>query len=126
MYKQRIWTAWGHAAHREWAHFPLDRRRDLIVHEPRATRNKGGKFDDEKQQRREDHYKPGAIHGTIIGAIGYVGEKKTCPFRASWREKKGTKGTCFVQQRVLIPGEALSTEKGKSALQRPLEGFISF
>ena len=42
VYKQRIRTAWGHAAHRGWARLLLDRRRDLIVHGPRATRNAGG------------------------------------------------------------------------------------
>ena len=57
MYKQRIRAAWGHAAHRGWARLLLDRRRDLIVHGPRATRNAGGEFDDGKQQRHDDsHY----------------------------------------------------------------------
>ena len=56
MYKQRIRTAWGHAAHRGWARLLLDRRRDLIVHGPRATRNAGGKFDDEEQQRHGDYH----------------------------------------------------------------------
>ena len=50
VYKQRIRTAPGHAAHRGWARLLLDRRRGLIVHGPRATRNAGGKFDDEEQQ----------------------------------------------------------------------------
>ena len=64
MYKQRIRTAWGHAAHRGWARLLLDRRRDLVVHGPRATRNAGGKLDDEEQQRHDDrHYHcPGQIH----------------------------------------------------------------
>ena len=56
MYKQRIRAAWGHAAHRGWARLLLDRRRDLIVHGPRATRNAGGKFDDEEQQRHDDYH----------------------------------------------------------------------
>lgn len=51
MYKQRIQTAWGHAAHQGWARLLLEHRRDLIVHGPRATRNAGGKSDDEEQQR---------------------------------------------------------------------------
>ena len=57
MYKQRIRTAWGHAAHRGWARLLLGRCGDLIAHGPRATRNAGGKFDDEEQQRHDDsHY----------------------------------------------------------------------
>jgi len=40
MYRQRIRAAWGHAAHRGCARLLLDRRRDLIVHGPRATRKK--------------------------------------------------------------------------------------
>ena len=56
MYKQRIRTAWGHAAYRGWARFLLDRRRDLIINGPRATRNAGGKFDDEEQQWHDDHH----------------------------------------------------------------------
>ena len=56
MYKQRIRAAWGHAAHRGTARLLLDSRRDLIVHGPRATRNAGGKFDDEEQQWHEDHH----------------------------------------------------------------------
>ena len=57
MYRQRIRTAWGHAAHRGWALLLLDRRRDLTVYGPRATSNAGGKFDDEEQQRHGDfHY----------------------------------------------------------------------
>ena len=51
MYKQRTRTAWGHAARRGWARVLYDRRRDLIVHGPRATRNAGGEFDVEEQQR---------------------------------------------------------------------------
>ena len=31
MYKQRIRTTWGHAAHRGWARLLLDRRRDLSM-----------------------------------------------------------------------------------------------
>ena len=45
MYKQRIRTARGHAAHRGWARLLLDRRRGLIAHgphAPRATRSAGG------------------------------------------------------------------------------------
>ena len=49
MYKQRIRTARGHRAHRGWARLLLDRRRDFIVHGPRATRSAGGKFDNEEQ-----------------------------------------------------------------------------
>ena len=56
MCKQRIRTAWGHAAHWGWARLLLDRRRDLIVHGSRATRNAGGKFDDEEQQRHGDDH----------------------------------------------------------------------
>ena len=56
MYKQRIWTARGHAAHRGWARLLLDRRWDLIVHRPRATRKAGGEFDDEEQQRHGDYH----------------------------------------------------------------------
>ena len=56
VYKQRIWTAWGHAARREWARPLLDRRRDLIVHGPRATRSARGKFDEEEQQRHDNHH----------------------------------------------------------------------
>ena len=56
MYKQRIRAVWGHAAHRGWARLLLDRRRDFIVHGPWATRNAGGKFDDEEQQRHDDHH----------------------------------------------------------------------
>jgi hypothetical protein len=56
MNKQRIRTAWGHAAHRGWACLLLGRRRDLIVYGPRATRNTGGKFDDEEQQRHGDYH----------------------------------------------------------------------
>ena len=56
MFKQRIRTAWGHAAQQGWARLLLDRRRDLIVHGPRATRNAGGKFDDEEQQRQGDYH----------------------------------------------------------------------
>ena len=56
MYKKRIWTAWGHAARRGLARLLLDRRRDLIVHGPRATRNAGGKFDDEEQHRHNHHH----------------------------------------------------------------------
>ena len=47
IYKQRIRTAWGHAAHRGLL---FNRCRDIIVHGPRATRNAGGKFDNEEQQ----------------------------------------------------------------------------
>ena len=36
MYKQRIRTAWGHAAHRGWTRLQLDRCMDLIDHGPRA------------------------------------------------------------------------------------------
>ena len=53
MYKKRIWTAWGHAARRGLARLLLDRRRDLIVHGPRATRNAGEKFDNEEHQRHD-------------------------------------------------------------------------
>ena len=53
VYKQRTRAAWGHAALRGWARLLLDRRRDLIVHGPRATRNAGGKFDDEEHQRHD-------------------------------------------------------------------------
>ena len=56
MYKQRIRTAGGHAAHRGWARLLLDRHRDLIVHGPRTSRNAGGKFDDEEQQRHDGHH----------------------------------------------------------------------
>ena len=56
MYKQRTRTAWGHAAHRGWARLLLDRRRDLVVHGPRATRNARGKFDDEEQQWHDDYH----------------------------------------------------------------------
>ena len=64
MYKQRNRAAWGYAAHRGWARLLLDRHRDLIVHGPRATRNAGGTFDDEEQQRHNDHHChcPGQIH----------------------------------------------------------------
>ena len=54
IYKKRIRTAWVHAAHRGWARLLLGHRSDLIVHGPRATRNAGGKFDDEEQQRHGD------------------------------------------------------------------------
>ena len=57
MYKQRIRTAWGHAAHRGWARLLLDRRRGLIAHGPRATRNAGSKFDDEVQQWHGEYQK---------------------------------------------------------------------
>ena len=56
MYKQRIRTAWGHAAHRGWARLLLDRRRDFSVHGPRGTRSTVDKFDDEEQQRHDDHH----------------------------------------------------------------------
>jgi hypothetical protein len=56
MYKQRTRAAWSHAANRGWARLLHDRRRDPIVHGPRATRNAGGKFDDEEQQRRGDNH----------------------------------------------------------------------
>jgi len=39
MYKQRIWTAWGSAAHRGWARLLLGHCRDLIDHGPRTTRS---------------------------------------------------------------------------------------
>ena len=48
MYKQRIRTAWGHAARRGWARLLLDRRRGLIAHGPWATRCAGGQFDEEE------------------------------------------------------------------------------
>ena len=56
MCKQRTWTAWGHAAHRGWAHLLLDRRKGLIDHGPRATCSARGKFDDEGEQRHGDHH----------------------------------------------------------------------
>ena len=57
MYKKHIRTAWGHAARRGWARLLVGRRRDLIVHGPRAIRNAGGKFNDEEQQRYDgSHY----------------------------------------------------------------------
>ena len=64
MYKQRIRAAWGEAAHQGWARLPLDRRRGPIVHGTRTTRNAGGKFDDEEQQRHGDHHChcPGQFH----------------------------------------------------------------
>jgi len=64
VYKQRTQTAWGHAAHRGWDRLLLDRRRDLIDHRTRATRNAGGKLDDEEQQRHDDDHKhyPGQLH----------------------------------------------------------------
>ena len=34
MYRQRIQKAWGHTAHRGWAHLLLNRARDLIIHGP--------------------------------------------------------------------------------------------
>ena len=37
IYKQRIRTAWGHAAHRGWARLLLDRRRGIVVHGPRFS-----------------------------------------------------------------------------------------
>jgi len=52
MYKQRIRTAWDHAAHRGRTRLLLGRRRDLISHGPRATRSAGGEFDDEEQARQ--------------------------------------------------------------------------
>ena len=48
MHKQRIRTAWGHAAHQGWALLLLGRCRNLIAHGPRATHSAGGKFDDER------------------------------------------------------------------------------
>jgi len=51
--------------------------------------------------------------------------KKAVPF-SGWREKKGTKGTSFVQLRVLNFVEALHIEKGTLVLQRSHEGFLSF
>ena len=56
MYKQHTRAAWGHAAHREWPRLLLDRRRYLVVHESRATRSAGGKFDGEEQQRQGGHH----------------------------------------------------------------------
>ena len=56
MYKQRIRTAQGHAAHRGWVLLPLDHRRDFIGHGPRATCCAGGKTNDEEQQRHEGHH----------------------------------------------------------------------
>jgi hypothetical protein len=56
MYKQRIRRAWGHAAHRGWARLLLDRRKDLIVHRPRATRGAGCKTDDDEQRRQVDNH----------------------------------------------------------------------
>ena len=56
MYKQRNRTAWGHAAHRGWARLLLGRCRDLIVYGPQATRNAGGKSDDEDQQWHDDNH----------------------------------------------------------------------
>ena len=53
---QLIRAAWGHTAQRGWARLLLDRRRDLIAHVTRATRNEGGKFDDEEQQRHDGHH----------------------------------------------------------------------
>ena len=44
MSKQRIRMAWGHAAQRGWARLLLDRRMDLVVHGPWATRSTGGKI----------------------------------------------------------------------------------
>jgi len=32
MYRQRIQKAWGHTAHRGWAHLLLNRARGLIIH----------------------------------------------------------------------------------------------
>ena len=34
MYRTRIQKAWGHTAHRGWAHLLLKRARDLITHGP--------------------------------------------------------------------------------------------
>ena len=34
MYRQRIQKAWGHTAHRGWAHLLLNRARYLITHDP--------------------------------------------------------------------------------------------
>ena len=65
MYKQRTRAACSHAAHRGWAHLLPDRRRDPIAHRPRATRNAGGKFDYEEQQRHDDdqyNYDPEQFH----------------------------------------------------------------
>ena len=56
MCKQRIRTAWGHAAQWGWARLLLDRRMGLIAHGPRVTRSAGGEVDDEEQQRHDDHH----------------------------------------------------------------------
>ena len=34
MYRQRIQKAWRHTTHRGWARLPLNRARDLIIHDP--------------------------------------------------------------------------------------------
>ena len=55
MYKQHIRAAWGPAAHQGLARLLLDRRRDLVVHGPRATRNASGKLDGEQQRHGDRH-----------------------------------------------------------------------
>ena len=56
MYKQRIRTAWDHAANRGWTRLLVDRRRDLIDQGPRTTCRVSGKTGDEEQQWHDDYH----------------------------------------------------------------------
>ena len=55
MYRQRIQKAWGHTAHRGWAHLLLDRARDLIIHGP-AQRGANGVAMPTDEDNQDGHF----------------------------------------------------------------------
>ena len=56
MYRQRTQKAWGHTAHRGWAHLLLlNRARDLIIHGP-AHRGANGAAMPTEEDDQDGHF----------------------------------------------------------------------